>query len=146
MFLTAAEYPAIRAAIDISLDAGVLPDEVIGLPTYAGEADRWVLATNPAAATYTPGSDQYGAAQSAAIFACAAMLVQAVPMLTGETWGQAYRYTRKDVDLGSLEASLWDRARTALSRASGDIPTPDSGKPPSRFVFGRVGAGHRWRY
>lgn len=132
--LTVAEFPAVRAAIDITLDAKSLPDEVIGLPTYAGEAERWVLATDPASVLYTPGSDQYAQAQVAAIFACAAMLVPMVPMLTGETYGQAYRYTRKEVDQAALEASLWDRARTALSRASGDAPVPTDKAPDRKSV------------
>jgi hypothetical protein len=145
-FLTVAEFPAVRAAIDISLDASALPDEVVGLPTYAGEAERWVLAADPASVLYAPGTDQYDAAKAAAIFACAAMLAQAVPILTGETWGQAYRYTRKDVDLATLEAALWDRARTALARASGAAQVVSEGKAPSRFVFGLASAPNcrRW--
>jgi len=146
MFLTAAEFPAIRASIDISLDTSSLPDDIIGLSTYAGEAERWVMATDPLAVTYTPGTDEFDAARAASIFACAAMLVQAVPMLTGETWGGAYRYTRKDVDLAALESSLWDRARTALTRASGETPTPTTGKPPSRFIFGKASAAYSRRW
>lgn len=144
-FLTAAEYPAIRAAIDITLDPSSLPDEVIGLPTYAGEAEQWVLTTDPGAILYSPGSDEFKAAQVAAIFACAAMLTQMIPVLTGETWGQAYRYTRKETDLKALEATLWDRARTALGRASGDAPSPETDKAPSRFIFGLASAGRRRR-
>lgn len=142
-YLTPAEYPAVRAAIDISLGPRSLPDGVIGLPTYAGEAELWVLATSPESATYTPGSAQWQKAQVAAIMACAALLYPSIPILTSETYGSDYRYARSEVDAEKAARALWDRARTALADAAGD-PTPTPSKAPSRFIFGRV-AGNRRR-
>ena len=44
-------YPAIRAAIDTSLDSEALPDDVISLPIYAGAADAEVETRDPLWAT-----------------------------------------------------------------------------------------------
>lgn len=135
-FLTNAEYPAVRAAIDISLDPTNLPDDVIALPVYAGEAEQWVLAMNPLAGTYTTGSAEYLRMQVAAIYACAALVAPSVPVITGETFGQDHRYTRKDVDMAALAEKLWERARSAINAVIG-VTEADS-RPPRRFIFTRA--------
>ena len=139
MYLTPAEFPAVRAAIDISLDASNLPDDVVALPMYAPEAERWVLAMNLVAAGYAPGSEAYLKTQVAAIFACAALVVPAVPNLTGEWWGNEARYTRKEFDPVALQATLWERARSAL-RSAAPLPVEAVGAAPRRFIFARAPA------
>lgn len=135
-YLSLAEYPAVRAAIDVSLDASNLPDDVIGLPMYAQEAERWVLAVNPLAATYTVGTTEYKQTQVAAIYACAALCVPAVPQLTSESYGQAMRYTRKEVDALALADALWGRAKSAIQAVVG-APEAEA-RPPVRFIFTRA--------
>lgn len=140
-FLSEAEYPAIRASIDISLSTSNLKDAVIGLAPYKGQAEAWVLTELPEAAAYAPGTPEYLAAQRAAIYACAALLAPAVPVITGETFGN-FRYTREKYDPEAVASALWGKARTAISEAAGD--TPASSTTGSRFFFGTV-KGRRGR-
>jgi hypothetical protein len=134
VYITPAEFPAIRAALDISLDASNLPDAVINLPMYAGQAELWIVANDPLAPTYTPGSEAYIRTTIAAIYACAAYIVPALPNITSESYGDAMRYTRKEADMAKLEAALWTRARGALPSLAGS--GADGGStPPARFVF-----------
>lgn len=143
-YLTAAEYPAVRAAIDVSLDASNLPDAVIALPMYADDAERWVVEQNPLAPTYTAGSDEFLKTQVAAIYACAALILPAVPNLTSESFSQAERYTREAIDVTAMQATLWARARSAIRGVL--VVEPDTTiRPPVRFLFttakGRRGLG-----
>lgn len=135
-YLTPAEFPSIRAAIDVSLDASNLPDDVIGLPMYRQDAERWVVAMNPLAAAYELGSEPYLKTQVAAIYACAALVLPSVPQLTGESYGTAFRYTRKEVDPAALQQSLWDRARGAIRAALGEEALEV--RAPARFIFTRA--------
>ena len=132
-YITPAEFPAIRAALDISLDAANLPDAVIALPQYAGQAELWVKTNEPDAALYMPGSEEYIRTTIAAIYACAAYIAPALPNITSESYGDAMRYTRKEVDMAVLEANLWSRARGALPHLTGNVS--QTGKAPSRFIF-----------
>lgn len=133
-YITPAEYPAVRAALDISLDAANLPDAVIALPQYAGQAELWIRANDPNAAGYVPGTEEYIRTTIAAIYATAAYIVPALPNITSETYGDAMRYTRKEYDPAKLEASLWTRARGALPNLTGSSSAAP-GKPPARFIF-----------
>lgn len=147
-FLTPAEFPGVRAALDITLAAGNLPDAIIALPQYKGEAEFWVLGADPLAATYLPGSEAYERARVAAIYACAALLVPALPILTAETWGEVYRYTRKEFDPIKLQDALWQRARSTLA-ATGDAgggQADAAARAPARFVFTLAPANAARRY
>lgn len=135
-YLTSAEYPAIRAAIDISMDVSNLPDDVIGLSIYEQEAERWVAIVHPLSDTYAAGTVEFRTVQTAAIYACAALVAPAVPTLTGETYEDGYRYTRDKVDTGALQLALWERARAALQTLM-EVSSGDS-KPPRRFIFTRA--------
>jgi hypothetical protein len=132
-YITPAEFPAVRAALDISLDAANLPDAVIALPQYAGQAELWVAANDPNAIIYFPGSEEHIRTTIAAIYACAAYIVPALPNITGETYGDALRYTREKTDMHGLEASLWARARASLPSLATSMAT--NGHAPARFVF-----------
>lgn len=141
IYLSAAEYPAVRGAIDISLDQKALPDEVLALPQYAGDAERWIIGQNPLAATYEAGTDEYLGMQVAAIYACAALVLPAVPNLTSESYGAGYRYTRKELDTATLVESLWQRASNAIKAVTG-VVAPSAGRIPTRFIF-TVATGRR---
>jgi hypothetical protein len=73
--LETTSYPAVRAAIDVTLDANNLPDATIGLTIYKGRAEAWVAART---------SDTGAHAIAAAIYYCAWLLFDAVPRLTSE--------------------------------------------------------------
>jgi hypothetical protein len=144
-YLSPVEFASVRASIDVSLDISNLPDDVIALPMYRDEAERWVTTMNPMAATYLPGTPEYLKTQVAAIYACAALILPAVPNLTSESYGTEFRYTRKELDMNAMQNQLWSRAMTALRSAQGGTGVvPADEKPPVRFVFtlarGRRGA------
>ena len=133
--LTANEYDAIRAAIDVSLDADTLPDRVIELPVYGPAADLWVQTRDPLWASRT------GAAHltlvNALIFYCASLLVPAIPMLTAETHGPN-TWQRQPVEWQERAALLRGQAEEAVS----SVVTPTATSVAPMTMFGRV-AGRR---
>lgn len=124
--LTAAEYPSVRAAIDVSLDSDLLPDTIIALDIYAGSAERDVLAIDPGAASLT-GSD--GAhATAAAVYFCAGRLCVALPQIVREGYAD-HSYQRREVDPERRAAELRGLAAAELEAyldlngTTGDRPT-----------------------
>jgi len=124
--LTTAEYPAIRAAIDVSLDAGMLPDPIIDLDIYAGAAVRDVLAIDSSAESRTGG--ELAHAQNAAVYFAAARIIGALPQITRET-RDTHSYQRAEVkaaeraaELRSLASAELD-AYLATDATTDDIPT-----------------------
>lgn len=124
--LTSAHYPAIRAAIDVTLTAELLPDAVIGLDVYVGAAVRTVQARDPLWETRTGDAAQQ--LTLAAILLTAAALAPAVPQVVSERWGDQ-TYQRQPADMARLAAELRARADAALaavlapSDAASDRPT-----------------------
>jgi hypothetical protein len=129
--LTSLEYPSIRAAIDISLDATVLPDSIIGLPIYADAAEQDVLRRDPTAEDRTGVELQH--VTNAAIYLCAALLVPAVPQISGETTSGQHSYTRKLVDVDDLAATLRARADAELAAVLTPSTPPSSASRPTLF-------------
>lgn len=78
--LTAAHYPAIRAALDTELDETALPDKTIALDIYHGAAEREVQARDPDWATRTGEDGQR--LRAAVVYLAAARLASAVVRLT----------------------------------------------------------------
>lgn len=101
--LSAADYPAIRAAIDVSLDSAMLPDDVIALDLYIGAGQRDVLRIDPEAESRT--GDELLHAQTAAILFTAARLCGAVPQINQERFPD-HEYRRQDVDMAARAANL----------------------------------------
>ena len=130
--LDAADFPAIRAALDVSLKAQTLPDATIALPIYQGAAEAEVLARDPLAESRAGAALQR--VVNAAIFLTAAYLAPAMPALTAETIGK-YSYERK-TDWAARAADLRQRADVELAA----VLTPDvarSPRPPSLFAVAR---------
>lgn len=136
--LSSAEYPAIRAAIDVSLDSALLPDAVIALDLYVGAGQRDVLAIDPAAETRT--GDDLLHAKTAAIMFTAARLIGSVPLITREQ-RDTHGYTRQEVDPAQRAADLRTLASAEIDAYldPGDLASDR----PTRFavVSGRRG---RW--
>ncbi len=126
--LSTSDFPAIRAALDVSLKTTTLSDAVIALPIYQGAAEAEVLARDPLAASRTGAALQH--VVNAAIFLTAAYLAPALPALTAETIGK-YSYQR-DVDWTARAAEL--RARADAELAALLTPaTAQKGSPPTMF-------------
>jgi hypothetical protein len=123
--LTSASYPGIRAALDVSLDATVLPDAVIALSIYQGAGERDVEQQDPDWATRT--GPEATALQNAAIYYIAARLAPAIPALTAEQFGAGQRYTREAFDAAAVAADLRARGDAELALVLGEtavaVPT-----------------------
>mgnify|MGYP001192831459 CR=1 FL=1 len=128
--LGSSDYPAIRAAIDISLTATDLPDATIALDLYAGAAERWVLGRDPDAASRT--GDDALRVKEAAVCACAALLLPALPAIRRETHGDD-SYERQVVDPEKQAAALWGRASAAIDAYL--APDDDDGPRPTFFAL-----------
>jgi len=109
--LTSADYPAIRAAIEIGLDSTTLPDATIALDLYLGAGQRDVLAVDPLAESRS-GTEQLHA-QAAAVLFTAARLVGALPQIVSERFPD-HEYTRNKWDAAARAGELRSLASAEL--------------------------------
>lgn len=129
--LNSSNYPAIRAALDTSLDSDMLPDSILDLDIYSGAADAWVIDRDASAESRT-GSDG-DRIKRAAVYYCAALLAPAVPSLV-EAKDERLSYKRAAVD--------WQaRARELKAMADEEVSTVIS--TTVRPTFFAVAAGTR---
>lgn len=135
--LTSDDYGAIRAAIDTSLDATVLPNSIIGLSIYVGAAELEVVARDSQAASRT--GDAATHIKNAAIYLTAARLAPAVPQISGETTVGRHTYTRKFQDVDEQIANLRAMAESELAAASDSTVSPATPQVPT--FFGRACGG-----
>jgi hypothetical protein len=112
--LTRDYYDQVRTAIDTSLDANILTDEVIAMPTFHGAAEAFVYERDPDAATRT-GAELVHII-NAIVFLTAAYLVPSIPFLLREDFGD-YNYSRflEKNFVDELVASLRSRANAELN-------------------------------
>jgi hypothetical protein len=136
--LTSADYPAIRAMIDITLDSTTLPDAIIALDAYLGAGMREVLALDSTAETRT--GDELQHAKTAAILFTAARLVGALPQLTREAFGN-HSYDRKAIDVAARAAEL-----RGLASAELDAYLDPGATTSDRPTFFTVATGRRGRW
>lgn len=127
--IVSGDYPSIRAAIDISLDANSLPDAVIALEVYATAAEQWI-----ASQTTEAGSE----AHLGAVLYCAYLIAPQVPALIrermagGEFWQQAFNYT--DIAGGLLQRAYY---QVALAKAL-ELPDEVQSLQPTMFALGKA--------
>lgn len=104
--LTIDAYPAIRAALDASLDATTLPNKVIEEDIYAGAAWDEVLERYPTADSETD-ADILARLRRAAIYFAAARLAPVVVRITAlSTTVQGVSYSRPVFDPAKRAAEL----------------------------------------
>src|SRR5690349_12752640 len=133
--LSAADYPSIRAAIDVSLSEGSLPDAVIGLPIYAGYGEQAVLSSVPDADTAT--QDRQDHLHTAAILFTAAAIALALPSFTRES-GPEFNAEIQRVAPAELAADLRLRAQAEVAAAA---PEAVIGLVPLTFTVGKGSRG-----
>lgn len=107
--LSAADFPAVRAVLDVSLDTATLPDATLSQPVYLQAAEAELLALDPLVATRVGTEGER--VKRAGIYLLAARVAPAIPRLTGEGF-EDYRY--------QTEAMDWERRADhlrALARA-----------------------------
>lgn len=115
--LTPADFPAVRAAIDVGLDSAALPDAVIALPIYQGAAERAIAAKVPGWDSLT--GDLAARVEAATIYLTAALLCPAVPQLTRETMPD-YAYQALVSDPSARAAQLTRLADAELAVVLGE--------------------------
>lgn len=133
---TSADYPNVRAALDVNLDATTLPDSVIGLDVYHAAAELDVLQRDPDAASRV-GEDGTRV-KLAAMLLCAARLAPAVPRLVAtEASGTSFRF--ETADWTAVASGLRSQAEDLLAQVVGTRRADGS------VHFG-VGVGRRGRW
>lgn len=133
--LTSADYPAIRAALDISLDATDLPDSLIDLDQFVGKGVREVLQRDSLAESRS--GTELLRARNAAIFFTAALLAPSVPAITSESEG-TYRVNREAWDGQRRQRELRALADDELNA----YLTPGA-RSPARVTLLRAAPGGR---
>jgi hypothetical protein len=138
-------YDAVRAAIDISLSGGSLPDDIIKMSIYQGAAENWVLARDPNAGNYkeggsSPDAGKYSRVMNAVIYKTASLLCPAVPAITRDGLSSDEGYTRQALDTATRAQELADLATAELSAYLVAEPTT-AVLPP----FMSVARGYRGR-
>jgi hypothetical protein len=136
--LTSADYPAIRAMIEIGLDATTLPDTIIALDAYIGAGMRDVLAIDAFAET-REGTDLLHATTAAILFT-AARLIGALPQIVKETFPD-HSYERNRVDASARAAELRGQASAEL-----DAYLDPGDTASDRPTFFTVARGYRGRW
>lgn len=138
--LSAADWPEVRTALDVTLDSTLLPDATLEMDAYNGEAEREVLALDPNALTYSAGTDNARRVRLAAIYLTAARLALSLPVLVSEQTPSGQRYQRQAWDPVTLSGRLRSLATEVINTYLYPS-TPASAIP---FMFGTV-AGCRGR-
>lgn len=130
--LSAADWPAVRAALDVTLDSSALPDATIALDIFSGEAMREVEARVTDATTLT-GDDALDVT-AAAVYLTAANLAPSMPSLTRAS-GQYLDWQRKGMDWNQRAAELRARAEEKIA----DLLEPDTAAPHLPTMFATAG-------
>jgi hypothetical protein len=113
--LDAGSYDQIRAAVDLALDAILLPDATIEQGGFAVAAEQEVLEREALVLpTAINAAEQALHRQQAAIYLAAARVAQVLPALTQQTLGDS-RFSRTGFDPARRHASLRTLAERELA-------------------------------
>jgi hypothetical protein len=111
--LTAADWPEVREALDVSLDEAALPADTIARPIFAGRAESWINARLPAYDGLSAADKAH--ARTAAVLYLAAILAPRIPDLTGETLAGTGSYSREKMDWSARSTELAGEAERELA-------------------------------
>jgi len=129
--LDSSDWPAIRAALDVTLDAAQLPDATIALDIYSGRAMREIQARITGATALT-GDDELKVT-AAAVFLTAANIAPAMPAIM-RAESQHLAVQRKEVDWNKRAADL----RQAAEEEIAGLLEPDTAGPYRPTMFARA--------
>lgn len=140
--LQAADYPAIRAALDVDLNAQALPDAVISQDIFLGAAEAELLERVPDAADKT--GDDLKRVKRALVWLTAAYLAHSVVRITSmNIQTRDMSYSRQAFDPDEKQAELRRRAEVEigalLEQSGSDVTSYDT---PTFFAVAR---GYRGR-
>lgn len=134
--LSAADYPAIRAALDVGLNATQLPDATIAQGIFLGAAEDELLRKVPGAETMT--GDDLARVKRALVWLTAAYLAHSVVRLTSvNIQTRDLSYSRQTFDPDAKAAEL--RARAGVEVAA--LVTPSATVPARPTMFTLAGGG-----
>lgn len=139
--LSAADYPEVRAAVDVALSDKRAPDAVLGLSIYvpAGCAD--VLTRDPLAEARTGPAAE--AIHRAAVYFSAARLALGLREISSETFGDV-RVDLDTVAAGERAAALTELGQQAVADAIALDGEVVASTGPGFAAFGLARAGRRW--
>jgi hypothetical protein len=139
--LDSVDYPAIRAALDITLGTTSLPDETIEQSIFLGAAESQILQQDPQAETRTGTAREH--VRNAAILLCAALIAGSmVSRVTTESLpGGGYSHGRPAVDWTKRAEELRGRSEQELAQ----VITPSAPKTAERPTMFTVVSGTRGR-
>lgn len=110
--LTASEYSGIRAALDVSLDADMVPDSIIEEPIFGPAAELWVMEQDPLWSTRTGTAQRH--LLNALTYYAASLIAPSMPAILSESQGP-YAYSRASVDWMKRAAELAGRAEEEIA-------------------------------
>lgn len=129
--LASSDWPAVRAALDVTLNSVQLPDATIALDIYSGRAMREVEA-RVIGATALTGDDELKVT-AAAVFLTAAHLAPAMPAIM-RAESQHLAVQRKEMDWNRRAADLRQMAEEEIA----GLLEPDTAGPYRPTLFGRA--------
>jgi hypothetical protein len=129
--LASSDWPAVRAALDITLDSVQLPDATIALDIYSGRAMREIEARVTGATALT-GDDELKVT-AAAVFLTAANLAPAMPAIM-RAESQHLAVQRKEMDWNKRAADLRQMAEDEIA----GLLEPDTTGPYRPTMFARA--------
>jgi hypothetical protein len=134
-FITSQDYPAIRSALDLSIDTEVIPDSVIEQATNLAAAEQEIKERDPSWQTRPAVGQSH--LKNAAVYLVAARIAPSIPDITREKRGQNQEYQREAVDWLARAAWLKGEATREISAArAGGV------RPTRKFtIFGRASGG-----
>jgi hypothetical protein len=135
--LSSADYPAVRAALDASLNPQQLPDATIAQDIFVGAAEAELLRRVPDAASRT--GDELKRVKRALVYLTAALLAHSVVRLTSVSiQTRDLSYSRQTFDPDEKAAELRGRAETEISGLI--APGETTSSMPTMFTL----AGSGW--
>ncbi|MGE0131872.1 MAG: hypothetical protein AB7U82_27630 [Blastocatellales bacterium] len=135
--LTNAQYVEVRAAIGVDISARDLPDRIIKLDLYQGEAERWARKLDVDASTRT--GDTLRQLQTAIVLKIASVIIKAMPHLLEESFAVGENSRRQEVD---VDARAEELAMRALDTINGYL-NPDNVTESALPVFFDKACGRR---
>jgi len=112
--LTSADYPAIRAALDVGLSDGQLSDATIGQDIFVGAAEAELLRRVPDAASMV--GEDLKRVKRALVWLTAALLAHSVVRITSlSVQTRDLSYSRQTFDPDEKAAELRARAETEIA-------------------------------
>lgn len=134
--LSPADYPQVRAALDLSLTAAQLSDATIGLDIFLGATEQWVVDTIPAATLAALSAADTNRLHRAAVWHLAGILAPRLPAVV-RRGDRDITEQLEPVDRDAQGATLLGMAEQEIRSilAGLDVPDTSTGVMPTQFIL-----------